>query len=409
MSLRTLVDSIDPVNLLNQFETICSFGGRVCGSDGEVKTIEFLKKELNQISKGLLSSRKLDYRCWNGDASVKIGNEPYIPAQALLFSPLTPEGGIVREVRDIGQGARNEFESFGSSELKGKIVLVRHSYMFSPSHVHRMQKYAWAREFGAAGFIIANPWPESGLVAGGIMQGDPDGRSVPGIGVDSASAILLSNAAQKKEHIRLDVNGKIFWRRAESLFFDLPGVENKWVAFSAHLDGHDLAESAIDNAGGVAILLELARIFSQQSKRQIGYRFCFFNLEEWGLLASEEYLKTLGEEEKKRILLNINLDAVVGDPEITALISDHKGLKEQVKQAAAAIQSKVNIHEPLTKNSDHYNFAESGIPALRLVAGFDNPESNLRFVLTEGDKRQLVAKEELVSACKIAVSLSQRV
>ena len=45
---------------------------------------------------------------------------------------------------------------------------------------------------------------------------------------------------------------------------------------------------------------------------------------------------------------------------------------------------------PLMQNSDHANFALAGIPALRLVAGFDDPNANLRYVLTPADTRDKV-------------------
>ncbi|MCP4297565.1 MAG: M28 family peptidase, partial [Proteobacteria bacterium] len=324
----------------------------------------------------------------------------------LLFSPLSSENGIVAHIKDIGEGSEDDFKYIGRNEIKGKVVLVRHSYMFSSNHVHRNQKYKWALEYGAVGFIIANPCQDSGIIAGGIMPEYSNGEGVPGVGVDASTAILLSQAAQKKETIRLIVKGETTPRTAESLFFDIPGTGKNYIAISAHLDGHDLAESAMDNAGGVAVLLELARILSSSHKRKTGYRFCFFNLEEWGMLASMEYLSVLSTEEKEEILLNINLDAVVGDPDITAIISDHSKLKELIKKASGLVEKKINIHEPITKNSDHYYFAKSGIPAFRLVAGFNKAESNLRFVLTENDKRDLVSKRELVFACKLVIALA---
>ncbi|MBX6368040.1 MAG: hypothetical protein IRZ04_08665 [Rhodospirillales bacterium] len=45
--------------------------------------------------------------------------------------------------------------------------------------------------------------------------------------------------------------------------------------------------------------------------------------------------------------------------------------------------------------------ATDGIPALRLVAGFDDPTSNLRYVLTPADTRDKVAPEELAAAARI--------
>ena len=49
---------------------------------------------------------------------------------------------------------------------------------------------------------------------------------------------------------------------------------------------------------------------------------------------------------------------------------------------------------PLMTNSDHANFAQAGIPALRLVAGFDDPAAHLRVVLTPADTRDKVGQGE---------------
>jgi len=57
-------------------------------------------------------------------------------------------------------------------------------------------------------------------------------------------------------------------------------------------------------------------------------------------------------------------------------------------------------------NSDHANFALAGIPAFRLVAGFDDPAANLRLVLTEADTRDKVALSELRSAAMLACAIT---
>jgi hypothetical protein len=57
------------------------------------------------------------------------------------------------------------------------------------------------------------------------------------------------------------------------------------------------------------------------------------------------------------------------------------------------------------RNSDHYNFAQHGIPAIRLVAGFDEPKAGARFLLTEADTRERVCIEELKRATATAGAL----
>ena len=57
-------------------------------------------------------------------------------------------------------------------------------------------------------------------------------------------------------------------------------------------------------------------------------------------------------------------------------------------------------------NSDHANFAAKGIPALRLVAGFDEQQSQLRHVLTAADTRDKVAPMELHAAAQVAAAIT---
>jgi hypothetical protein len=56
-------------------------------------------------------------------------------------------------------------------------------------------------------------------------------------------------------------------------------------------------------------------------------------------------------------------------------------------------------------NSDHANFATDGIPAIRVVAGFDDPVAHLRLVLTPADTRDKVAQSELRQATLFAAAL----
>src|SRR5690606_14379451 len=96
---------------------------------------------------------------------------------------------------------------------------------------------------------------------------------------------------------------------------------------SAHMDGHDLGESALDNATGVAVALGAARALAPYvTEHTPGLSICFFCAEEWALAGSARYLDDLDSKERDRIKLNINLDTVAGDSSLTALISDFPAL-----------------------------------------------------------------------------------
>ena len=65
----------------------------------------------------------------------------------------------------------------------------------------------------------------------------------------------------------------------------------------------------------------------------------------------------------------------------------------------------MNETETCLPNSDHANFALGGVPALRLVAGFDDAHAHLRHVLTVADTRDKVAGAELVAAAQLAACI----
>jgi Zn-dependent M28 family amino/carboxypeptidase len=163
----------------------------------------------------------------------------------------------------------------------------------------------------------------------------------------------------------------------------------------------------MDNASGVAVALAVARALAPHAALfRRGLRLAFFSAEEWALTGSRVYLAGLSDADMARIAININLDSVGGAAGLTALCSDFPALGGFVREATAAAGLPVGVFMPLMTNSDHANFAAHGIPALRLVAGFDEPASNLCHVLTAADTRDKVAETELRTAALAALALT---
>jgi Zn-dependent M28 family amino/carboxypeptidase len=133
---------------------------------------------------------------------------------------------------------------------------------------------------------------------------------------------------------------------------------------------------------------------------------CLFSAEEWGLVGSRIWLERMDEAERRRMVVNINLDSVGGASGLTALTSGFERLDAWVTDAAALAGLPLATHLPLMPNSDHANFAAHGIPALRLIAGFNAPDSNLRLLLTAADTRDKVRPGELDEALRFAQALT---
>jgi aminopeptidase YwaD len=206
---------------------------------------------------------------------------------------------------------------------------------------------------------------------------------------------------------RMVIDGDDHPVRTHMLIADLPGRGPDWVVVSAHIDGHPHGESAMDNATGVAVALGLARLLAPHvSGCPRGLRICLFSAEEWGLAGSRIWLEQMDETARRSMVINVNLDSVGGAFGLTALTSGFERLDAWVKDTAARAGLPIATYLPLMANSDHANFAAHGIPAVRLVAGFNAPDSNLRLLLTAADTRDKVRPDELDQALRLATTLT---
>lgn len=85
----------------------------------------------------------------------------------------------------------------------------------------------------------------------------------------------------------------------------------KDIILTAHYDCRKNSKGAIDNASGVATLLETARLLKNVDLKNNIY-FVYFSCEEIGVIGSRYYVGNLSEENLKNIIANINVDCVGG-------------------------------------------------------------------------------------------------
>ncbi|MCJ2123416.1 M28 family peptidase [Methylobacterium sp. J-077] len=392
--------------LPDEFAAICDCGGRLAGTSSEDAAKALLRCLGEKAAGRAAGIVPTPYDGWRsssatlerveGDRTAPLGCHPLVRTVA------TPPSGLEAEVVDVGRGTEAEFTALAPL-LAGRIALVRHEYMFAPGHIHRRLKYAWAREAGAVGFLIAGPLLTR-PVAGSSGRGREDG--IPALGITPEAAARLAPTGAGYARARLTIVATEFAASTEAILFDLPGQTAETVVLSAHLDGHDLAESAMDNATGVAAALAVTRALAPHARHfRRGLRLAFFSAEEWALTGSRVYLDRLPEAERETLALNINLDSVAGSGRLTALCSGLPGLAAWAERATGAAGVPVGTFLPPMANSDHANFTRHGVPALRLVAGFDEGNSNLRYVLTAADTRDKVTVGQLRLAALAAAAM----
>lgn len=399
MSAATVGD-----RLWADFNAICDCGGRQSGTPSEAAAVALLSR-LGAEATGVLARRfATPYGGWRAlDVALETAGGRALPAVALLRSAATPEAGLNLEVVDLGRGTPEEFEAH-REEIPGRAVMVRHELMFAAGTLHRRLKYEAAVRAGAAAFLIAGP-AEGSLVSGSSGRGVEVG--VPAVGIAPEGAAALTRTASGFARIMLRVVVEESQGTADSLLFDLPGRSDEWVVLSAHIDGHALGESAMDNASGLAAALATARALAPAvAAGRRGLRLALFNIEEWALNGSASYVAGLSRPERDAISLNVNLDTVAGGRKLTALTSGYADLEPFLLACSSQTKIPLGVFRPLQRNSDHANFAEAGIPAFRLVSGFGETDASTRLVLTRYDTRDTVRRDQLESAATLATAIT---
>lgn len=164
-----------------------------------------------------------------------------------------------------------------------------------------------------------------------------------------------------------------------------PVLKNEYVVYTAHLDhlgigppvdGDPIYNGAMDNAGGCAVLLEVAHAFStlrERPKRSI--LFVMVTGEEAGLLGSDYFVHN-PPVPVERIVANINIDGGTSLTPVRDMIawgSQHSSLGYISEQVANSVGLTVGPDpfpdEGLFVRSDQFSFVKRGIPSVWVDTG----------------------------------------
>jgi Zn-dependent M28 family amino/carboxypeptidase len=201
-----------------------------------------------------------------------------------------------------------------------------------------------------------------------------------------------------------------------------PKLKAEYVLVSAHLDhlgvgapihGKTVYSGAMDDASGVATVLETAKIFSKAKTRpKRSVLFVVFTAEEKGLLGSR-YFAGRPTVPESAIDADLNLDMFMPLFPLKKLHMqglDESTLREDAKKVGAAHGIVIATDPEPDRNSftrtDQYSFVQAGVPALAMKFGWEagSPEQKMwrewlaqRYHSTDDDLTQPV---DLVAAAQ---------
>jgi len=213
-----------------------------------------------------------------------------------------------------------------------------------------------------------------------------------------------------------------------------PALKDEYVVFSAHLDhigvgkpinGDAIYNGAMDNASGIATLLDVAAILKESGTRlRRPVLFAAVTGEEKGLLGSKFFAHhpTIGQ---GKIVADINIDMILPLyplKKLTMFGSEESDLGDD----AAAVARSLGVMprpDPVPEQnvfirSDQYSFIRRGIPSLMVMVGFDkgSPEGQIvmrwlseRYHAPSDDVKQPVDKKAAGEFDNLVAKLLQRV
>lgn len=218
----------------------------------------------------------------------------------------------------------------------------------------------------------------------------------------------------------------------------LPGTDaklkNEYVVLTAHLDhvgvgqpinGDAIYNGAMDDASGIASILEIARLLHESNaKLRRSVLFLAVTGEEKGLQGSR-YFAAHPTVNEKNIVADINLDMFLPIHslhyiEVQGLAESTLGddIRAVATQAGVELQADKEPQRNLFIRSDQYSFIRKGIPALAFKFGYlpGSPEEKLhkdwlkeRYHAPSDDVKQPVDKTAAAQFNQIILNLAERV
>ncbi|MHC1754959.1 MAG: M20/M25/M40 family metallo-hydrolase [Methanosarcina sp.] len=191
-----------------------------------------------------------------------------------------------------------------------------------------------------------NYWNVSGANIVGIKEGNTLKDEVILVTAHYDSRILVPPKSGLRGFFDSRIKRPYLW----------PVWSDTYVCESANGTGVD------DNAGGVACMLELARVLQNESFDRTIY-FIAFSGEECNLLGSQAWVEA-NSELKDNIVAVVNLDCVGNEPLYVCYLPQYAWLKDIFENEAK--NSGIGIQSALIERGDHEIFWENHIPAVVL-------------------------------------------
>ncbi len=361
---------------------------RVAGTEAEWNAVQYIEEKFTSYGYETEIQPFKFENYYAPKVSVTAGGET-LSSNSFTY---TPNGVVTADLVYAGLGRVSDVEGM---DLNGKIALIQRG------EISFTEKVLNAAKAGASAVIIFNNAP--GVINGTLGEANDD--YVPAVALSQDDGEKLKTVLSEGQTISATVSvtdGRIVEETSHNVIAVKKPTQKKKatdqiIVVGAHHDSVDGAPGANDDASGVAASLELARVIANMPT-DTEIRFVTFGAEELGLIGSYEYVDSLSQNERDRIVGMWQMDMVGSRDAGELVMFTVDGEKNTVTDLSAA--AGVRTGTPLTYGqegrSDHVPFYEAGIPSALFIHNPVEP-----WYHTPEDSLDKISKEKLQETAEI--------
>ncbi|WP_115863701.1 M28 family peptidase [Halorussus litoreus] len=341
-------------------ESLVDLGNRMAGSEGEKQGAKLTRDALADAGARDARVEEFELQGWTrGDSEIRAGDT----VQEAIALPRSPDGEVSGELVDLGYGLP---EDFADADLDGKVVMVATNVPdYYDRFVHRREKYYHAVENGAAAFVFKNHvegrLPPTGSV--GTAE-DPIG-DIPALGVSKEVGARLSRRWED-ESVDVAVDADIHDATSQNVHAELGPDTDEEVLVTSHVDAHDIAEGAMDNGAGTAMVVELANaLAAREDELDATVHFVAYGAEEVGLVGSGYDAANRDFDSVKAI---VNNDGVARGRTLSFFTNGFDALGAAAESVADDFGHPVATIPEVAPHSDHWPYVQWGVPGYHVMS-----------------------------------------
>jgi Zn-dependent M28 family amino/carboxypeptidase len=344
-------------------ERLVDVGNRMAGSSGERTALTATREALCDAGARDARVEPFEIQGWERGSS---GVETPDGEADCIALPRSPAGTATGRLVDCGDGLPADFET----DLEGAVVVASTSV---PDHydrlVHRREKYYRAAEAGAAAFVFRHGRPGCLAPTGSVGTDETPIGPIPAVGVSKeVGARLCRRHAGDRVSVRVDCETPT----AESgvVRADLGPETERAVYLTSHVDAHDVAEGAVDNAAGTATVLDVVgALCAREAPLDRRVRVVCFGAEEVGLRGSKREAERIDPDAVQAV---VNCDGVGRGRTLRTYTHGFDGVGAAVERVADRFGHPVSVRPRQHPHSDHWPFVARGVPGLLVSSDGDD-------------------------------------